>query len=86
MVFEDRKNSRNLALLSLSGEGVPQPLLQTDFNETGGEISPDGRWLAYQSDESGQYEIYVRPFPDVDQGQQQISRGGGTQALWAPDV
>jgi hypothetical protein len=47
------------------------------------EISPDGRWIAYQSDESGQYEIYARPFPAVDSGRWQISTTGGTRPLWA---
>ena len=63
-----------------------EPLLSSDFNETNGVISPGGRWLAYQSDESGQYEIYVRPFPNVEDGQWLISSGGGTQPLWAPDL
>ncbi len=85
LVFEEGTSSRNLVLLSLTGDGVPQPLLQTDFNETDGEISPDGRWLAYSSDESGQTEIYVRPFPDVDEGQWQISQQGGNQPVWASD-
>ncbi len=66
----------------LLGERV---LVWSSLNETEGEISPDGRWLAYQSDESGQTEIYVRRFPDVDEGRWQTSRGGETQALWAPD-
>ena len=47
--------------------------------------SSDGRWLAYQSDQSSQYEIYVRPFPNVEDEQWLISNGGGTQPLWAPD-
>ena len=46
-------------------------------------ISPDGRWLAYQSDESGRAEVYVRPFPAVDQGRWTISTGGGTEPRWA---
>ena len=50
-----------------------------------GEISPDGRWLAYQSNESNQDEIYVRPFPSVGDGRWPISTGGGTQPLWAPN-
>ena len=62
------------------------PLLATDFNERNAEISPDGRWLAYQSNASGQYEIFVRPFPNVDEGQVQISTDGGTEPLWAQDV
>ena len=60
-----------------------RPLVQTTFNELNGEISPDGRWLTYQSNESGQNEIYVRPFPDTDRGRWQISTGGGTRPLWA---
>ncbi len=60
-----------------------QPLLQTTFGELNGEISPDGEWIAYQSNESGQYEVYVRPFPGVDGGRWQVSTDGGTQPLWA---
>ena len=69
----------------LSLEGSPEPLLATEFNERNGEISPDGRWLAYQSNVSGQSEIYVRPFPNVQNGQWLISSGGGTRPLWGPD-
>jgi serine/threonine-protein kinase len=49
------------------------------------EISPDGRWLAYQSTESGRDEIYVRPFPNVDGGRVLISTAGGTRPAWAPN-
>lgn len=51
-----------------------RPLVQTTFNELNGEIWPDGRWVAYQSNESGQEEIYVRPFPDANSGRWQMSR------------
>jgi len=74
---------RNLGVLSL--EGSPEPLLATEFNEANAELSPDGRWLAYQSNASGQYEIYVRPFPNVEDGRWPISSGGGTRPLWSPD-
>ena len=47
------------------------------------EISPDGRWLAYQSDESGRAEVYVRPFPEVDAGRWQVSSEGGATPVWA---
>ena len=47
------------------------------------EISPDGRWIAYESDESGRFDIYVRPFPAVDTGRWQISSSGGTHPLWS---
>ena len=72
-------------LVVLSLEGSPEPLLATEFSERNGEISPDGLWLAYESNASGQYEIYVRPFPNVEDGQWLISRGGGARPLWAPD-
>ena len=60
-----------------------EPLLQTTFNESNAEISPDGHWLAYQSDESNQNEIYVRPFPKVSDGRWQISTSGGITPVWA---
>ena len=60
-----------------------QPLVHTAFNDWNGEISPDGRWLAYESNESGQPQIYVRPFPNVDTGKWQISTASGTKPLWA---
>ena len=53
--------------------------------ELNAEISPDGRWLAYQSNSSGAFEVYVRPFPDVARGQWQVSTAGGTEPLWARD-
>jgi serine/threonine-protein kinase len=60
-----------------------RPLIQTTFSDTAGEISPDGRWLAYYSNESGRNEVYVRPFPNVDSGRWQISTGGGSRPAWA---
>jgi serine/threonine-protein kinase len=69
--------------LTLDKDHRVQPLVQTPFAELNGEISPDGRWLAYQSNESGQVEIFVRPFPEVNTGHWQVSTGGGTRPLWA---
>ena len=59
------------------------PLIKTPFNELNAELSPDDRWLAYESDESGRYEVYVRPFPNVDSGRWQVSTGGGRMPVWA---
>ena len=73
------------ARLQPGAPGGVRPLVQTKFNERNPEISPDGRWLAYQSDESGAAEIYVRPFPDVDAGRWQVSAGGGTHPRWGRD-
>jgi Tol biopolymer transport system component len=73
----------DLKLLPLDGKGQSRPLMQTAFTEANAELSPDGRWLAYQSNESGQYQIYVRPFPDVNSGRWQVSPSGGTHQAWA---
>jgi serine/threonine-protein kinase len=59
------------------------PLLATMFGEANAQVSPDGRWLAYESNESGKLEAYVRPFPTVDAGRWQVSTGGGAQPVWA---
>jgi Tol biopolymer transport system component len=80
---DEPRTGLDLMLLTLNKERQIQPLVQTSFNELNAEISPDGRWLAYESNESGQYEIYVRPFPDAGGGRWQISNGGGTKPLWA---
>ena len=72
-----------LVLLPLHGERRPRPLLPAPFNALNAEVSPDGRWLAYESNESGRNEIYVRPFPNVDAGKRQVSTNGGSEPLWA---
>jgi Tol biopolymer transport system component len=62
----------------------PVPVAQTSAQEMMGEFSPDGRWIAYQSNESGQYEIYVRSFPELS-ARVQISTDGGAQPRWRRD-
>jgi serine/threonine-protein kinase len=69
--------------LPAGGLRLTEPLMQTTFSADTGEISPDGHWLAYQSNDSGQAQIYVRPFPNVDSGHWTISTSGGTKPLWA---
>jgi serine/threonine-protein kinase len=70
--------------LRLDGTHTVTPLVRTPFSERNGEVSPDGRWLAYEAnDESGRFNIYVRPFPDISSGYWQVSTGGGTRPLWA---
>jgi Tol biopolymer transport system component len=70
--------------LQLDGAHQILPLVQTPFDERNGIVSPDGRWLAYEANDSGSYEIYVRPFPGVTGGHWQVSTSGGTQPRWAP--
>jgi serine/threonine-protein kinase len=69
--------------LRLDGTHAVTPLVQTSFSERNGEVSPDGRWLAYEANDSGRFNIYVRPFPDVSSGYWQLSTDGGTRPLWA---
>ena len=75
----------DLRVLSLAGDRGVETLVATAFSERNAELSPDGRWMAYESAQSGQEEVYVRPFPNVDDGQWQISTSNGTQPLWSPD-
>jgi eukaryotic-like serine/threonine-protein kinase len=73
----------DLMVMSLVGTRLSEPLVQTKFREMNAELSPDGRWFAYQSDESGRDEIYVRPFPNASAGKWKVSSSGGTRPLWA---
>jgi Tol biopolymer transport system component len=74
----------DLSILPLEGGRQPYSWLKTKFNEWGATFSRDGKWIAYTSDESGQYEIYVRSFPDSG-GKRQISNAGGEEVTWSPD-
>jgi len=67
-----------------SEEGKPFLFLQTAFDEVRPTFSPDGRWMAYQSNESGRWEIYIRPFPGPG-GKWQVSTNGGTRPRWRGD-
>ena len=79
-----QETSFDIMRLSLRNPTEIRPLLQTSAYEGGGRLSPDGRWLAYVSNESGQNEVYLRPFPALDR-RWTISTQGGTQALWNPN-
>ena len=86
LVFQESDPRTNIDLWLLSTEtGATSTLLSTPFNEQNPDISPDGRWLAYQSDESGRGEVYVRPFPNVKGGRWQVSTSGATRPLWSRD-
>jgi serine/threonine-protein kinase len=75
----------DIGLIPLTGDRNVSLLLTTEFIEGFPTLSPDGRWLAYQSNESGRFEIYVRPFPDFDTRRWQLSTDGGELPQWAPD-
>ena len=76
------ETSGDIFLMSISGAFEPKPLIVTPAYEGGAQLSPDGRWLLYQSDASGRPEIYVRRYPALDR-QWQVSEGGGVQARWS---
>ncbi|MGH9256213.1 MAG: hypothetical protein ACRD3C_16780, partial [Vicinamibacterales bacterium] len=80
---EPQGGVQDIGIATLSGDRKSELILQTPFDEENPEVSPDGRWLAYSSNESGRMEIYVRPFPDVGSGRWQVSTDGGTRPLWA---
>jgi eukaryotic-like serine/threonine-protein kinase len=81
LVFEDGLGfSRDLWLLPSSGEA--RPLVVSRFNERMATVSPNGRWLAFVSDESGRAEVYIQPFPDPGP-KIPVSRDGGLQPVWA---
>jgi len=84
MVRIGTDTSGDIYLFSLSGAFMPRPLVTGRGYQGGGQLSPDGRWLLYQSDESGQPEIYVRAYPTLDRAWQ-VSEGGGTQPRWSRD-
>jgi Tol biopolymer transport system component len=79
-----QKTGGDLWALPLDGDKKPFPVLQTAFDEWDAEFSPDGRWIAYESNQSGRLEIFVRPFPQSS-GQWQVSTAGGTQPRWRAD-
>ena len=74
---------RDILAMRPGVDSVPLPLLASELDEAGPALSPDGRWLAYNSDETGRYEVFVRPFPDVNAGKWQVSTEGGHGPLWA---
>jgi hypothetical protein len=84
VVSTGEKGDFDLDSLSLTGTRTLQPLVTTPFNEAWPAISPDGRWLAYQSDESGQPEVYVRGFRGTG-GKYIISQNGGSEPAWSRD-
>ena len=75
----------NIGSISMEGDHEYKPLLQEEYTEIQPQISPVGKWMAYTSNESGDLEIYVRPFPDVDKGRWQVSKDGGNSPLWSPN-
>jgi Tol biopolymer transport system component len=89
----DPQSDGDLWFVPASGDRTPSVFLKTRFREVYGAFSPDGRWVAYHSNESGRPEVYVRPFvppgaagtPATAAGQWQVSTAGGILPTWRPD-
>ena len=86
LVFEDRvaAGGGGVGVLTLEGDRTATLVIDGEFQERNAALSPDGRWLAYSSDETGGRHVYVQPFPDVDSGRWQISTDGGNWPVWNP--
>jgi hypothetical protein len=81
----DPRTKEDLWFVSADGKSKPEPFLVTDNKETDGAFSPDGRAVAYVSDESGASNVYVRSFPSTGAHKWQVSTGGGYQPRWRGD-
>jgi serine/threonine protein kinase len=82
---QDPKTASDLWVLPLEGERKPFPVAQTPADEVHGQISPDGHLLAYASNETGRYEVYVQTFPRAAAGRMQVSAGSGIYPRWSRD-
>jgi serine/threonine-protein kinase len=85
VAFFNLQGAPDIFLLSLAGSHTVRPLIQTKAAESNAAFSPDDHWVAYQSNDSGSSEVFVRPFPNVDGGRWQISPDGGTRPAWSAD-
>lgn len=77
--------SSDVGMMRLDNPADSRLLLDSEFDERNAALSPDGRWLAYESNASGRREIYVQPFPNIEDGRWQVSTRGGERPLWAHD-
>jgi serine/threonine protein kinase len=86
LLFSRIKQTRiraNLWIMQMKGSHDEYPVVNTEFDESGGRFSPDGKWIAYMSDESGDYEVYVRPTGKNETRNWKVSTDGGWLPCWA---
>ena len=85
LVYRTNATPMNLGVLPLVGDRKPRLFEPSKVNQATGQVSPDGRWIAYHSSESGRTEVYVQSFPAPGVGKWQISKDGGADARWRGD-
>jgi Tol biopolymer transport system component len=88
LVFREGANGsvrggRDIRAQRLTGDTTTIPLIVTPFDEDAIALSPDSKWIAYQSDETGTTELFVRSFPNIDGFKRQVSNGGGAAPVWS---
>lgn len=82
--MRDEKSQLDQWALPATGDRKPIPLVQGRFNKTGGQVSPDASWLAFSSDETGKFELYVQGYPEA-KGKWMVSVGGAGSGVWRND-
>src|SRR4029077_27132 len=78
--FQQISTGSSLVLIAVA-DGQSSPFLNSQASSTNGQISPDGKWVAYSSNETGDWQIYITTFPEAA-GKWQVSRGGGQEPRW----
>jgi len=81
----NQAGARDIGAMRIGVDSALAPLIATSYDESEIALSPDGRWLAYVSDETGRPELFIRPFPDVGRARTQVSTSGGVAPLWTRD-
>jgi serine/threonine-protein kinase len=84
VIFRAVSRKNDLFVVDIAGDRKVMPLLSTEHDERNAALSPDGGFMAFESDLSGRIEVYVRPFPDVNSRQWPVSTAGGAEPAWSP--
>jgi serine/threonine protein kinase/Tol biopolymer transport system component len=82
--LQSSRSRDDILMLTVGSDAEPVRLLDGPYEEVNAALSPDGQWIAYQSDETGDSQIYVRPFPEVDRDSSPVSNNGGMWPVWSP--
>jgi hypothetical protein len=84
ITHQTKEFEMDILTMEVEGEETPRPFMATEHNETAARFSPNGRWVAYTSDEDGRFGVYVTGFPGAE-GKWRVSRQGATEPVWSRD-